>query len=109
MYGKIAMRNLIFWVFLASAFPLHAQQYVEGYCKKNGVCVQGYFKTKPNGTAQDNYSSIGNLNPNTGHVSTKPLEIPATSGANSSQQQLQIGPKGGQYYINESGKKVYVH
>jgi len=102
------MKSIIFGVFLAATFPLQAQQYVEGYCKKNGVCVQGYFKTKPNGSVQDNYSSIGNINPNTGHVSTKPSEIPATSGANLSGQQLQIGPRGGKYYISESGKKVYV-
>ena len=102
------MRYIVLLAFLAPTFTLQAQQYVEGYCKKDGVCVQGYFKTRPNGTALDNYSSAGNLNPNTGRVSKRDIEIPSTPGVDLTGPQLQIGPKGGQYYINDLGKRVYV-
>lgn len=84
-----------------------AEQYVKGYCKKDGTCVQGHFKTSPNGTALDNYSTRGNFNPNTGKVSTRDLETP-TSPSQQPGGPLQIGPRGGQYYVNESGKRVYV-
>jgi hypothetical protein len=38
---------------------------VRGYTKKNGTHVQGYKRTAPNGTARDNYSTKGNVNPYT--------------------------------------------
>jgi len=102
------VRFIVLLALLAPSITLQAQQYVEGYCKNSGVCVQGYFKTRPNETALDNYSSVGNLNPNTGRVSTRIIDIPATSSNVLTDYQLQIGPKGGQFYINNFGKKVYV-
>ena len=87
-----------------------AQQYVQGYCRSDGTCVSGYFKSEPNGTAADNYGTAGNLNPNTGQISTRELEIPNTWSnpvQPGSGNVYQIGPRGGQYYISESGRKVY--
>lgn len=40
--------------------------YVRGYTKKNGTHVNGYWRTKPNETQKDNYSTEGNINPHTG-------------------------------------------
>jgi hypothetical protein len=45
--------------------------YVHGYTKKNGTHVNGYHRTKANGTQRDNYSAEGNINPYTGKVGHK--------------------------------------
>jgi hypothetical protein len=100
------MKQLIALVVGLLSAVASAQQYVEGYCRGDGRCVQGYFKTRPNDTAADNYGSAGNLNPNTGRTSSRELEIPNTGRADSGNV-YQVGPRGGQYYISESGRKVY--
>lgn len=40
--------------------------HVRGYTKSNGTHVQGYIRTKPNTTINDNYSTKPNKNPFTG-------------------------------------------
>ena len=47
-----------------------ADQYVHGYYRSNGTYVQPYYRTSPNGTARDNYSFRGNVNPHTGRTGT---------------------------------------
>jgi hypothetical protein len=44
---------------------------VKGYTKKNATHVQSYKRTAPNGTAKDNFSTKGNVNPYTGKKGTK--------------------------------------
>lgn len=39
---------------------------VRGYVKSNGTYVQPYFRSTPNYTRFDNYSTRGNYNPYTG-------------------------------------------
>lgn len=39
---------------------------VKGYTKKNGTYVQPYYKSSPNRTKIDNFSTKGNYNPYTG-------------------------------------------
>lgn len=39
---------------------------VKGYTKKNGTYVQPSYKTSPNKTKLDNYSTKGNYNPYSG-------------------------------------------
>jgi hypothetical protein len=51
--------------------PKHSDVSVRGYTKKNGTHVQAYKRTAPNGTARDNYSTKGNVNPYTGKKGTK--------------------------------------
>jgi hypothetical protein len=53
---------------LVTASTAEADVWVNGYCKKNGHCVQGYWRTSPNRTITDNYSYSGNVNPHTGAV-----------------------------------------
>jgi hypothetical protein len=59
-----------------------AQTYVSPYVKKDGTFVEGHFKSAPNSTKTDNYSSQGNINPYTGKEGTadpyKPSQ-PSTS------------------------------
>ena len=106
-----------------------SQTYVSGYTKADGTYVSGYYKTTPNTSNRDNFSTKPNVNPYTnqpGYVQpdTKPLSTyptslystPASSQpANSpystpsySTPALQTGPRGGTYYINRNGNKTYV-
>lgn len=39
---------------------------VKGYTKKNGTYVQPYYKSSPNRTKIDNFSTKGNYNPYSG-------------------------------------------
>ena len=48
-----------------------ADEYVQGYTRANGTYVQGYYRTSPNGTTLDNYSTKGNVNPYTGQPGTR--------------------------------------
>lgn len=40
--------------------------YVRPYVKKNGTYVEGHYRTSPNGTNRDNFSTRPNVNPYTG-------------------------------------------
>lgn len=43
-----------------------ADQFVNGYVRKDGTYVQPHWRSSPNGTKMDNYSTAGNVNPYTG-------------------------------------------
>ena len=47
-----------------------AVQHVRGHVKKNGKYVQPYYRSNPNKTKLDNYSTQGNVNPYTGNKGT---------------------------------------
>jgi hypothetical protein len=71
------MKKVLFFIaFLFAAATSFAQNsvYVSGYTKSNGTYVQPYMKTTPNSTRNDNYSTIGNINPYTGTAGTKPAD-----------------------------------
>ena len=44
---------------------LSADTYVDGYTKSNGTYVEGHYRSSPNDTVSDNYSTEGNVNPYT--------------------------------------------
>lgn len=44
---------------------------VRGHVRKDGTVVQPHVRTKPNKTENDNYSTKGNTNPQTGKKGTK--------------------------------------
>lgn len=46
-------------------------QYVAPYVRSDGTFVQGHWRTRANGTAEDNYSYDGNINPYTGEIGHK--------------------------------------
>ena len=65
------MKKIIIFLFLiVSSIQLFCQNesdvYVESYTKKNGTYVEGHYRTSPNYTNNDNYSTKGNTNPYTG-------------------------------------------
>lgn len=55
---------LISGLVLSQTNPRHVR--VSGYYRKDGTYVQPYFRTAPNSTNRDNFSTKGNINPYTG-------------------------------------------
>jgi hypothetical protein len=47
------------------------QVYVNGYYRSNGTYVQPHYRTSPNNTVYDNWSTYPNVNPYTGNVGTR--------------------------------------
>lgn len=56
---------------LAFATVASADTYVNGYTRSDGTYVQGHWRSSPNGTTLDNYSTRGNVNPYTGQKGYK--------------------------------------
>ena len=52
----------------AAAFPALADEYVNGYVRRDGTYVQPHYRSTPNNTAVDNYGTQGNTNPYTGQA-----------------------------------------
>lgn len=50
---------------------VYADDWVNGYYRKNGTYVQGHYRSSSNDTASDNWSTKGNINPYTGKAGTK--------------------------------------
>lgn len=48
--------------------------YVKGYTKKDGTYIQPHYRTSPNSTKADNYSTKGNYNPYTGKEGNKEID-----------------------------------
>ena len=100
------MALLLFIVFsVANAF---ADAYVNGHYKKDGAYVNGYTRSSPDSTNVNNYSTQGNSNPYTGSQGTKAQDYSPEAQSYGSGRTIYTGPKGGQYYINDYGNKVYV-
>ncbi len=48
----------------------NADVWVTEYTKTNGTVVEGHWRSNPNGTVDDNWSTEGNVNPHTGEIGT---------------------------------------
>lgn len=79
-----------------------------GYTKANGTYVAPYTRTQSNTTNTDNWSTQGNSNPQTGTSGTRAQDYSAPASNYGAGQTIQTGPRGGQYYTNDNGRKVYV-
>ena len=97
--------SIIITLFTSSAF---ADSYVNGYTKRDGTYVQGYTRSSPDSTNWNNYSTQGNVNPYTGYEGTKARDYSSDAQNYGSGRTIYTGPRGGQYYINDYGNKVYV-
>lgn len=67
----IGLICLIVLILILSGLELYSQTNprhvrVSGYYRKDGTYVQPYFRTAPNHTNRDNFSTKGNVNPYTG-------------------------------------------
>ena len=65
---KIILTAFCIWI---SALFCSADVSVRGYQRKDGTYVAPHVRSSPNGTASDNWSTKGNVNPYTGKVGTK--------------------------------------
>ncbi|MFA5060157.1 MAG: hypothetical protein WC676_05970 [Candidatus Omnitrophota bacterium] len=61
--------------------PIYADTYVDGYYRKDGTYVQPHYRSSPNSTEYDNYSTKGNYNPYTGKEGTKNPDNDGYSGS----------------------------
>ena len=83
-------------------------RYQSGYTKNNGTYVQPHIKTNINSTNRDNFSTRSNVNPYTGTIGTRARDYSPGAYNYGVGRTIQTGPRGGQYYYNNSGNKVYV-
>lgn len=66
------MKNILLFIIpLLFSFIISAQvnpnnHYVEGYHRSDGTYVKGHYRTNPNSTNRDNYTTKPNTNPYTG-------------------------------------------
>jgi len=68
------MRKILFGLILLILIPFtvigqsrsSSDVYVNGYVRKNGTVVPGHYRSAPNNTNRDNFSTRGNTNPYTG-------------------------------------------
>ncbi|WCK55460.1 hypothetical protein PP175_05790 [Aneurinibacillus sp. Ricciae_BoGa-3] len=51
--------------------PAFADVYVHGYYKKNGTYVKPHWRSNPDHTVANNWSTKGNVNPHTGKKGTR--------------------------------------
>jgi hypothetical protein len=64
-------KTILFFAAILSLSTTFAQVYVGGYTKSNGTYVEGHWRTYPNSTLDDNWSTKGNINPYTSIEGTK--------------------------------------
>jgi hypothetical protein len=51
--------------------PAVGHHYVNGYYRRNGTYVKGHYRTNPDNSFYNNWSTKGNVNPYTGKVGTR--------------------------------------
>lgn len=69
--GEFNMRMMIALMGAALiATPAMSQVHVKGYVKSDGTYVAPHYRSNPNSSTFDNYSTKGNVNPYTGKVGT---------------------------------------
>lgn len=56
---------------IAGSSVAEAQVYVSGYTRRDGTYVAPHYRSSPNSTTADNYSTRGNVNPYTGKPGTQ--------------------------------------
>jgi hypothetical protein len=71
--GVQRMKKIALGIVAALLVPTgtSAQVRVSGYVTKNGTYVAPYYRSNPNSTKLDNYSTKGNVNPYTGRLGTR--------------------------------------
>lgn len=83
--GKAAMRMLPVALLCVSALVCAKRglgaDYVRGYTRSNGTYVAPYYRTHPDHTTANNWSTYPNVNPYTGQVGTyhAPTQMPNTT------------------------------
>lgn len=65
------MKSIIAIALIALSAQAVADEYVNGYVKKDGTYVAPHMRSSPNGQQWDNYNTKGNVNPYTGQPGTQ--------------------------------------
>ena len=69
---KPKVKTLIALAMLAASIVgALAQTHVNGYYRTDGTYVQPHWRSSPNNTTYDNWSTRGNVNPYTGQAGTR--------------------------------------
>lgn len=63
------MKKVLILVVAFASFV--SADYVNGYYKQDGTYIEGHYRSTPNSTVYDNYSTYGNTNPYTGKKGKK--------------------------------------
>ena len=63
---KQVLAFVIISAFVLSLTPAFADQWVNGYTKRDGKYVQGHYRSDSDSSFDNNWSSSGNSNPYTG-------------------------------------------
>lgn len=88
--------------------PSTSVRYQNGYVKSDGVYVQPHMKTNINSTNHDNMSTSGNMNIYNGTTGSRAKDYSNEAYNYGSGKAINTGSRGGQYYYNSKGNKVYV-
>ncbi len=77
-------RTALALALIAASTAALADQYVHGHFRKDGTYVQPHYRSSPNHSTYDNYSTRGNYNPWTGEKGTvdpyaSQLRVPSSS------------------------------
>lgn len=75
---KLLLAALLSIAAFSSAFA--ADVYVRGYTRSDGTYVAPHYRSSPNSTRNDNWSTRGNINPHTGITSVGRHSSCPTSG-----------------------------
>ena len=86
----------IFLFFIVGISFLFSGVHVNGYYRSNGTYVQPHYRSSPNGTKSDNWSTKGNINPYTGKEGTKTYDDYNNYGRNYGQ--INTNVTNGHYY-----------
>ena len=71
-----ALMSAALGIMLMASAALAQDVYVRGYFKSDGTYVQPHYRSAPNSTRLDNWSTKGNVNPYTGKLGTRNLYNP---------------------------------
>lgn len=81
---------------------------VNSYYRSNGTFVNSHIRTMPNTTNWDNFSTKGNFNPYTGSTGSRARDYSIDALNYGTGHIIHTGARGGQYYHNSKGRKIYV-
>ena len=65
------MKRFFLTALLLLSVSAWSDVYVRGYYNSNGTYVSPHYRSSPNSTALDNWSTKGNTNPYTGKMGTR--------------------------------------
>jgi len=105
---SVFKRRLAAMTFLIISPLVIADTWVNGYVRRDGTYVEGHYRQERNSTNLDNYSTQGNVNPYSGEQGTRARDYSSQALNYGEGRPIYTGPRGGQYYYNDSGRKVYV-